>query len=336
MLKSIFALLILALAVDFASAAQGAANAQSEAAEADRLNAQVVKLYGEGKYDEALPLAQRVLELREKALGGEDLKVAYALTNLGNIHVRKGGAKEAELLFTRALAVVEKRGGAETDFAAELHTQLGLLRVDAGKYKEGEPHLQRVLAIKEKVHGADSRRIVPALLNLADVNFLRDRAEQAHALLGRALDILGRQPGTKDAGLAERLKKYYCPLTARGREDNKELTEQLGKVIWKLEAPTLESGKKIAKGEVLNGHAVSKPQPTYSNAAKEQKLSGVVVVLILVDEAGYVVKAEPYCGHPILAKSAVEAARKARFTPTLVSGQPVKVSGFITYNFVLE
>jgi hypothetical protein len=32
----------------------------------------------------------------------------------------------------------------------------------------------------------------------------------------------------------------------------------------------------------------------------------------------------------------VSAARQARFSPTLLSGQPVKVSGVITYNFALS
>jgi hypothetical protein len=33
---------------------------------------------------------------------------------------------------------------------------------------------------------------------------------------------------------------------------------------------------------------------------------------------------------------AVEAASQAKFTPTLLSGEPVKVGGIITYNFVLQ
>jgi TonB family protein len=352
MLKSTLAILVLALAALNVSAAQGAG--QGGAAEADRLNAQVLKLYREGKYDEALPVAKRVVELREKALGGEDLKVAFALANLGNIYARQRDYKEAEPLFTLALALAEKRGAAETDFAADLNTQLGLLRVDAGKFKEGEPFLQRVLEIKEKVHGAGSRRVVPALLNLADVNFLRGQPAEAHALLGRALTILGRPPYAKDAEMAQRLKNYYCPLLSRGASGSKELSGQIGKVVWRLEEPEKaaryekeqkereerkargEGDKSEDEGGVLNGRAVSKPQPSYPNAAKQQGVSGVVVIQITVDESGNVVEAEPSCGHPILAQAAVEAARKARFTPTLLSGQPVKVSGIITYNFVLQ
>jgi TonB family protein len=352
MLKSTLALIILSLAALNVSAAQGAG--QGEAAEADRLNAEVLKLYRAGKYDEALPVARRVLELRERALGGEDLRVAFALANLGNIYARKGGNKEAEPLFTRALAVAEKSGAAETEFAADMSTQLGLMRVDAGKYKEAEPFLQRALEIKEKVHGADSARIAPALLNVVDVNFLRNQPEKAQALLGRALTILGQPPYAKDLETAKRLKNYYCPLTSPGPPGNKELRGQLGKVIRRLEEPEKaaeyekvqkereereargEGGKRLVEGGVLNGHAISKPQPSYPNAAKQQGVGGTVVVEILVDESGKVIKAEALCGHPLIAKAATEAALKARFTPTLLSGMPVKVSGVITYNFVLQ
>jgi TonB family protein len=69
---------------------------------------------------------------------------------------------------------------------------------------------------------------------------------------------------------------------------------------------------------------------------KQQRVMGIVVVKIIVDETGKVVEAEAVCGHPILAKAAVAAARGARFTPTTLSGTPVKVSGIITYNFVLQ
>jgi len=41
-------------------------------------------------------------------------------------------------------------------------------------------------------------------------------------------------------------------------------------------------------------------------------------------------------GHPLLQQAAVAAARQAKFTPTKLNGSPVKVSGILTYNFVLE
>jgi protein TonB len=60
-----------------------------------------------------------------------------------------------------------------------------------------------------------------------------------------------------------------------------------------------------------------------------------VVVEIIVGEGGCVISAHAVSGHPLLRAAALAAAYGARFSPTRLSGEPVKVSGFITYNFVL-
>ncbi len=87
---------------------------------------------------------------------------------------------------------------------------------------------------------------------------------------------------------------------------------------------------------VLVSKAISLPQPPYPPMARQIRLGGAVSVQILVDESGRVVAAHAVSGHPFLTKSAEEAAQRARFTPTLLSGVPVKVQGVITYNFVLQ
>ena len=90
------------------------------------------------------------------------------------------------------------------------------------------------------------------------------------------------------------------------------------------------------QGGVLNGKAISLPKPSYPEAAREAKASGTVVVRITIDENGEVISARAVSGHPSLHDAAVAAASRARFTPTRLSGQPVKVSGTVTYNFVLQ
>ena len=87
---------------------------------------------------------------------------------------------------------------------------------------------------------------------------------------------------------------------------------------------------------VLIGKAVSKPTPAYPAVAKHIRVQGTVAVQILIDEQGRVVSAQATSGHPLLQKAAVDAARLARFSPTLVGGVPYKVSGVIFYHFVLN
>ena len=91
--------------------------------------------------------------------------------------------------------------------------------------------------------------------------------------------------------------------------------------------------KPLVSGGVLNGKATSLPKPNYSAAAKAVGAQGQVNVQVLIDEAGRVVSANAVSGHPLLKPEAERAARNARFTPTLLTGVPVKVTGVIVYNF---
>src|SRR2546421_3050798 len=89
-------------------------------------------------------------------------------------------------------------------------------------------------------------------------------------------------------------------------------------------------------GGVLNGKAVRLVQPPYPAIARSAHASGQVKVQIVIDENGNVISATPVSGHPLLTGAAVAAARASKFTPTKLSGMPVKVSGVIIYNFVAQ
>jgi len=92
---------------------------------------------------------------------------------------------------------------------------------------------------------------------------------------------------------------------------------------------------KPISGGVLNGTAVSLPSPMYPDAAKRSRTQGVVSVDVVLDETGKVISANASNGPAMLRDAAVQAALKARFSPTKLSGQPVKVSGVINYKFTL-
>lgn len=91
----------------------------------------------------------------------------------------------------------------------------------------------------------------------------------------------------------------------------------------------------ISKG-VINGTATNLPKPIYPPAAKQVRASGAVHVQVLIDEKGSVVSAAAVSGHALLRAAAVQAAKSAKFTPTQLSNQPVKVTGVIVYNFVAQ
>lgn len=89
----------------------------------------------------------------------------------------------------------------------------------------------------------------------------------------------------------------------------------------------------VQTGGVVNGKAKYLPVPAYPAAAKAVRAGGTVNVQVLIDEKGNVLSAKAVSGHVLLRETAEQAARSAKFIPTTLSGQPVKVNGVIVYNF---
>ena len=89
-------------------------------------------------------------------------------------------------------------------------------------------------------------------------------------------------------------------------------------------------GKRPISGGVLNGKAIFLPKPVHPGGVD---VKGVVVVEVTIDEYGNVSGARAVSGPQQLQAAAIEAARQARFTPTYLMGEAVKVRGVITYNF---
>jgi TonB family protein len=129
-----------------------------------------------------------------------------------------------------------------------------------------------------------------------------------------------------------------------------DVDESVGSKLWQnirsslgVEAPVLAvtttgvepSGGQVVGG-VMNGKALALPQPPYPTIARAAHASGTVTVQVIIDEQGDVTSAHAVSGHPLLQAVCVAAARQAKFSPTLLDGEPVKVTGVIQYNFVSQ
>lgn len=88
----------------------------------------------------------------------------------------------------------------------------------------------------------------------------------------------------------------------------------------------------VSKGPVT-GQAISLPKPVYPRMAADAKVRGAVKVQVLIDEHGKVVSAQVLDGPILLRAVSEQAAWRARFNPTTLGDVPVKVSGYIVYNF---
>jgi tetratricopeptide (TPR) repeat protein len=122
-------------------------------AEAHKLFNESVSLRDQGKYAEAIQLAERALAIWEKALGPEHPNVANSLNNLALVHYNKGDYAKAEPLYQRALAIWEKALGSEHPNVATSLNNLAEICRTKGDYANAELLLQRALAIREKALG---------------------------------------------------------------------------------------------------------------------------------------------------------------------------------------
>lgn len=100
--------------------------------------------------------------------------------------------------------------------------------------------------------------------------------------------------------------------------------------------PLARGPVKPLSGGILNGRALSMPAPVYPEMAKRARANGLVAVEVVIDVNGRVISAKAVSGPVMLHATAEKAAMQARFSPTLLSGQPVRVSGVINYNFNLN
>ncbi|MEM9488469.1 MAG: CHAT domain-containing tetratricopeptide repeat protein [Myxococcota bacterium] len=135
--------------------------------EAAALHKEARELRKKGRYDEALPLVQRSLKIREKALGPDHPDVAASLNNLAILHRSRGEYDEALPLYKRSLAIREKAQGPDHPDVAGSLNNLARLHESRGEYDEALPLQQRSLAIKEKALGPDHPRVARSLNNLA-------------------------------------------------------------------------------------------------------------------------------------------------------------------------
>ena len=129
--------------------------------------------------------------------------------------------------------------------------------------------------------------------------------------------------------------KYTDYVVGRGKVTITEIEEVKPGSLPKDE--TTDSRSRPAgpvEAGALNDKAIDLPAPIYPGEAKKVHAAGKVTVRVIVDETGRVLSADIVSGPKQLWLAAIEAARKARFKPTLIGGTAVKVTGILTYDFV--
>jgi tetratricopeptide (TPR) repeat protein len=153
------------------------------------LNQKRSDLFREGRFEEAIPYAEQVLEMQEKRLGKDHLDVTNSLDNLAHLYRETGHYDEAESFYKRALSIREK--SVEIDhpsIALSLH-HLGNLYRLLGKYTQAEDLLKQALEIRERVLKKEHPDIALSFNTIGLLYISTGRYVEAEPLLKKALEI---------------------------------------------------------------------------------------------------------------------------------------------------
>jgi len=322
---------ILILLLSFAPRTFAQTTEAPELAQSRQLNSQVMQLFAEGKYDEALPIAKRALELREKAFGPVHEELWPLLMNLGEISRMKKQWHEAQAYFQRALEIAAKTHPDSDIQIAPVLDKLGYVAYEGGHETEAVKFFQRSLDIKDKNIGSESPEAASTALNLGEIYKGRRDFQAAKPLYERIVRVREKSPGEHNKELIKALENYLEILLAlkdtAGAESVRDRLDQM----------LVTEG--VIQGGVLNGKAIRLVTPEYPLAARMDRARGIVRVRVLIDEQGKVSQALAISSgalHPALIHAAENAARQSEFTPTVIAGKPVKVIGTIIYRFVAQ
>lgn len=324
-----FAILIILL---LALRADAQTEQSAELKEAGDLSAQVVRLFSENKYDEALPLAKRALKLREEKLGARHPLVAAALTNLAEIYLVKDKAGDAEPLYRRALAIYEKSVETAGPRIGQILDRLALMRYAKEDYAKAEELYQRAIVVKEQKLGRDSEEVAQSLGALATVYGAKREYGEAVALLRRVVSIREKSLGPLNPEVALALQRLACVMY-RNQEDAEaqKVEARANDILYKGKPEPVELAL-----DFFSCKLIKNPYPKYPDGARRFAGARVILVNVDVDETGRVTSARMTSGEPVFKEASEKAALNAQLRPTIVDGRPVKVTGVIKYQYLIK
>ncbi len=171
-------------------------------AEAKKLGQQVINLYQQGKYNQAIPLAERALAIRKKYLGNNHPDVGISLNNLALLYKSVGRHTEAEPLYLEDLDISKKQLGDNHPRVATALNNLALLYEFQGRYREAEPFFHQALDILEQNFKEDHSRVADVVNNLAKLYYSQGRYREAKLFFQKALTIFKQNFGDTDFRVA--------------------------------------------------------------------------------------------------------------------------------------
>ncbi len=291
-----------------------------------QINQNVVSSYKNQKFDEALKLAQQAVDLSVKIYGVGNRETAVAYTNLGAVYQQKGKLKESIENMQKAIDTYQKIPNFKGAELIAAYQTLAYSQFLSGKETDSQTSYLSALEASERIFGKETKESFTPSLNLANTYARSKNFEKADEYYLKAYALAIKNFGKEAKQIEQVGDSRTCLLAGQKLGDEKEKNYH--------EAKDKLFGTTAGQSEVINGKALSLPKPPYPAEAREKRLTGTVAVKVTIDEQGSVVEVKSICRDDVLGRAAAEAAKDAKFAPTIKDGKPVKVTGIIVYNFL--
>jgi len=300
--------------------------------EAERLSAEVVRLFQQGKFEEAMPLAKSALKIREGVLGPNDPGVAHALDNLARLYLAQKKNDEAESLFKRCLAIYEKNPGVDERTVGRTLDLLAGLSYKSWDFGKAEELYLRAIAFKEKAFGPNDQQLLYSLEALADLYAYRFEYKKGAANLRRVVSLKEKLLGENNTEVGKSLEKLSCAVYKEQKSNEAGQIEARANHILYSEAARKSESARL-EPEILECKLVARLSVGVSLSSLINKGVTEPRVAIQADEDGKITSARMISGSPSLKEETEKAVLKARLRPTLVDGRAVPVQGELLFRF---
>lgn len=183
------------------------------------LTGRISTLAAQGKYDDALKIADHLLALTKTENAGVSAPYAEALSWAAYLQVVTGNVQGAADYFEKAVEIYAKVLPPDHPDLATSLNNLGYYRYRLGRYQEADALYRRALDMRERVLKADDPAIADTLTNLAELFKAQERTAEAIPLLNRALEIRSRTLQPDDPRIASSLQNLAGAMELDPRGD---------------------------------------------------------------------------------------------------------------------
>ena len=248
-------------------------------------------LVSEGRYAEAVPLAERLVELTEEELGA-GVEFGVALSNLGILQRRAELYELSEENFLRAIDVIREADGTYTDAVINPLVGLGVNYQARGAYLEAVTIFEEARTVSRRVHGLLNEQQIDILDHLSNTRVEMEEYGEADQHQLTALHLRERIYGAESMEILPAIYKFARWLRAAYRYDEERnqysraigiIREHEGEMGTSMVRALRETGNSFRVQKFPEGRGISALRRALEISLAQPEPDKRIVAEILID-----------------------------------------------------